>query len=44
VDLSRHRGKHLEHAYTKLRVTNRTAAIRLVREHDRPDSAEEQSA
>jgi DNA-binding CsgD family transcriptional regulator len=37
-------GKHLENAYSKLGVTSRTAAIRLVREHDRPKPTEERPA
>jgi DNA-binding CsgD family transcriptional regulator len=35
-------GKHLENAYAKLGVTTRTAAVRLVHEHDAGDIAEQQ--
>lgn len=37
-------GKHLENAYTKLGVANRTAAVRMIREHQAPDPAEERFA
>jgi DNA-binding CsgD family transcriptional regulator len=35
-------GKHLENAHAKLGVTTRTAAVRLVHEHDAGDNAEQQ--
>ena len=34
-------GKHLENAYAKLGVTTRTAAVRLVHEHDAGDIGEQ---
>jgi DNA-binding CsgD family transcriptional regulator len=37
-------GKHLEKAYSKLGVATRTAAVRLVHEHDAGDIGEQRLA
>jgi DNA-binding CsgD family transcriptional regulator len=37
-------GKHLENAYAKLGATSRTAAVRIIRDHDADDIAQERLA